>query len=115
MVDFGSDELTQGRAHPMIDGTLRLERLAAEAADPAVAVVLLDVVCGHVADPDPAAGLAPAIAAARGRGVVPVVSLTGTAGDPQGLDRQAGALCAAGATVFLSNAEAARYAVELVS
>jgi FdrA protein len=115
MVDFGSDELTQGRAHPMIDGTLRLEQLATEAADPTVAVVLLDVVCGHVADPDPAATLAPAIAAARERGVVPVVSLTGTASDPQGLDRQAAALCAAGATVFLSNAEAARYAVELVS
>ena len=47
----------------MIDQTLRLEQLAAEAADPAVAVVLLDVVLGHGAHPDPAAELAPAIAA----------------------------------------------------
>ncbi len=46
MIDFGDDELTAGRAHPMIDPSLRLERLAAEAADPAVAVVLLDVVWG---------------------------------------------------------------------
>ena len=34
MVDFGDDALTRGRPHPMIDPTLRLERLAAEAADP---------------------------------------------------------------------------------
>jgi FdrA protein len=44
-----------------------------------------------------------------------VVSLTGTSGDPQGLHRQAEALRGAGATVFLSNAAAARFAVELVS
>ena len=64
MIDFGDDELTAGRAHPMIDQSLRLERLAAEAADPAVAVILLDVVLGHGAHPDPAAELGPAIAAA---------------------------------------------------
>jgi FdrA protein len=112
MVDFGADELTRGRPHPMIDHTLRLERLAAEAADPSVAVILLDVVLGHGADADPAAALAPAIEAACRR-VACVVSLTGTSGDPQGLHRQAETLRDAGATVFLSNAEAARYAVRL--
>jgi FdrA protein len=112
LVDFGADEFTRGRAHPMIDGSLRLERLAAEAADPSCGVLLLDVVLGYAADPDPAATLAPAVAAT---GEVPVVvSLTGTDGDPQGLQRQAQALRDAGATVFLSNAEAARYAVGLV-
>jgi FdrA protein len=40
-----------------------------------------------------------------------VVSLCGTRGDPQGLDRQAERLVAAGAFVALSNAEAARVAV----
>ena len=111
MIDFGDDQLTQGRAHPMIDGTLRLERLAAEAADPGCAVVLLDVVLGHAAHADPATELAPGIKAAREAGRDVVVSLCGAADDPQGLDRQAGALLAAGAAVFLSNAEAARYAV----
>ena len=67
MVDFGDDELTQGRAHPMIDPTLRLEHLARVAADPATGVLLLDVVLGHGAEPDPAALLAPAIEAARAR------------------------------------------------
>jgi FdrA protein len=114
MVDLGTDELTQGRPHPMIDGSVRRERLAAEAADPSCAVVLLDVVLGYAADPDPAATLAPAIAAAGSRGVAVVVSLVGTGGDPQDRYRQASALCAAGAAVFSSNAEAARYAVGLV-
>ncbi len=108
MIDFGDDELTRGRAHPMIDGTLRLERFAAEAADPGCGVILLDVVLGHGAHPDPAGELAPAIA--RSTADV-VVSLCGSSGDPQGRDRQAEALARAGAAVFLSNAEAARYAV----
>ncbi|HEX7744175.1 MAG TPA: hypothetical protein VF462_02770, partial [Micromonosporaceae bacterium] len=111
MIDFGDDALTQGRPHPMIDGSQRLERLAAEVADPTCGVVLLDVVLGHGAHPAPAAELAPAIAAAD---VPVVVSLIGTAGDPQGLERQAALLCDAGASVFGSNAEAARHAVRLV-
>jgi FdrA protein len=115
MIDFGDDELTTGRAHPMIDQSLRLERLAAEAADPAVSVVMLDVVLGHGAHPDPAAELGPAIAAARATGgVAVVVSLIGAASDPQGLGRQAAALQAAGADVFASNAAAARFACDLI-
>ncbi len=116
MIDFGDDELTVGRAHPMIDQSLRLERLATEADDPSVAVFLLDVVLGHGAHADPAAELAPAIAAARQRGgAAVVVSLIGARADPQGLDRQATALQAAGAHVFGSNAAAARFAGELIS
>jgi len=115
MIDFGDDELTAGRAHPMIDQSLRLERLAAEAGDPAVSVVLLDVVLGHGAHPDPAAELGPAIAAARTNGgVAVVVSLIGAASDPQDLDRQAAVLQAAGADVFASNAAAARFACGLI-
>lgn len=120
LLDLGDDRLTRGRAHPMIDPTFRLRRLAAEAEDPGNAAVLLDVVLGYAADPDPAAALAPAIADARaaaerdGRDFAVVVSLCGTAGDPQGLDQQARALCDAGAAVFRSNAAAARHAVSLV-
>ncbi len=115
MIDFGDDELTAGRPHPMIDQSLRLERLAAEAADPAVSVVLLDVVLGHGAHPDPAAELGPAIAAARASGRVAVVaSLIGAASDPQGVGRQAAVLQAAGADVFGSNAAAARFACGLI-
>ena len=57
-----------GRAHPMIDPSLRLERLAEVAADPTTGVMLLDVVLGHGAEDDPAASLAPAIAGIRPAG-----------------------------------------------
>ncbi|GAA3386661.1 FdrA family protein [Cryptosporangium minutisporangium] len=118
MIDFGDDTLTAGRPHPMIDGTLRLERLATEAADPSCRVVLLDVVLGHGAHPDPAGELAPAIAAAvlaADRAFDVVVALVGSAGDPQGLERQATALQGVGARVFSSNAEAAREAVAILN
>lgn len=116
MVDFGDDALTQGRAHPMIDPTLRNEQLARAAADPATGVILLDLVLGHGAEPDPAALLAPAIAEARRDRQVPVVvSLVGTDLDPQGLDATRDALVAAGAEVHLSNASATRRALDLLS
>lgn len=121
LIDFGDDELTRGRAHPMIDPSLRLARLAEEAADPACGVLLLDVVLGHAAHPDPAAELAPAIRMARerarvdGRDLGVVIALVGTDGDPQGLDRQASALAEAGASVHLSNAAATRTAIGLVT
>jgi FdrA protein len=111
MVDFGADELTGGRAHPMIDPTLRLEHLARAAADEQTGALLLDVVLGHGAEPDPAARLAPAVTAAE---VPVVVSVIGTTHDPQDLDRQIRVLAEAGAEVHLSNAGAARRAVELL-
>jgi FdrA protein len=112
MIDFGDDALTAGRPHPMIDSTLRLRRLAAEAADPGCAAILLDVVLGHAAHPDPSAELAGAIAAVD---TPVVVSLTGTDGDPQDLIKQISVLQRAGAAVFRSNAAAARYAAGLVT
>ena len=51
----------------MIDGTVRREWIAREARDPATAVLLLDVVLGYGAHPDPAGELLPALQAARRR------------------------------------------------
>jgi FdrA protein len=121
LLDLGEDEYTRGRPHPMIDQQLRVERIVAEAADPTTRVLLLDVVLGHAAHPDPAGELAPAIAAARrsaadeGRALDVVVSLCGTTGDPQDRDRQARALAEAGAHVTVANADAARAAVAVVA
>jgi FdrA protein len=97
-VDYGADEFTRGRPHPMIDNTLRLEAIRR-----AEGLVYLDVVLGRGAHPDPAAELAPALA-----GRPAVVVLVGTEADPQGLGRQRAALEAAGAAVYLSNSRAAR-------
>ncbi len=112
IIDLGDDEYTRGRPHPMIDNRLRLERLAAAADDDDVAAVLLDVVLGHGAAPDPAGELAPAIAAI-GRPVF--VSLVGTSSDPQGLERQAELLTEAGASVFASNAHAVAAAISALT
>jgi FdrA protein len=119
MIDFGDDELTRGRPHPMIDGSLRAEWITARAEEAAATgegfVLLLDVVLGHAASPDPARDLVPALSAARALAdVAVVVSLCGTDGDPQGLDRQAESFRAAGASVHLSNAAATRKAIHLL-
>ena len=112
IVDLGADEHTVSRAHPMLDPTLRLQAIAAAARDDDVGVVLLDVVLGLGAAADPAADLAPALEAARGRGrpLAIVLSVIGTAADPQGLAGQIARLERAGAWVLPSNAQAARAA-----
>jgi FdrA protein len=116
VLDLGDDELTAGRPHPMIDPAVVADRVTAAAdADGGAGVVLLDVVLGHGAHPDPASGLAPALSAARVAGAAIVAVLIGTAGDPQGLDRQAGALVDAGAIVHRSNALGAGQAAALAT
>jgi FdrA protein len=101
ILDLGADDFTVGRLHPMIDNDLRLRRLRQEAADPGTAVVLLDVVLGAGAHPDPASELAPAIADALVRaGLTVIVVLVGTDEDPQGFESQAERLRASGALVF---------------
>lgn len=120
-VDLGEEEFTVGRPHPMIDNDLRIRRLLQEARDPETAVILLDVVLGYGAHPDPAAELGPAIQKARGLSrlagceLVVVASVTGTEGDPQGLRHTVAALEAAGAIVCNSNAAAARLTAMIVS
>ncbi|MFL6161477.1 MAG: FdrA family protein [Jatrophihabitantaceae bacterium] len=111
MVDFGEDALTQGRAHPMIDPTLRDQQLSRVLTEPDTAVVLADVVLGHGAHPDPAAGLLPIIEAAE---VPVVISLIGARRDPQDVYATAQRLHRAGASVFFSNAAATRHAVSLL-
>ncbi|HVS03830.1 MAG TPA: protein FdrA, partial [Thermoanaerobaculia bacterium] len=121
LLDLGADELTLGRPHPMLDEGVRHERLAAAAIDPAVGLVLLDIVLGDGAHPDPAGELAPAIRAARqaaagaGRPLDVVAILVGTDDDPQGLGAQAERLQAAGARVVRSVGEAVQYAVATLS
>lgn len=114
-VDLGEEEFTVGRPHPMIDMDLRIRRILQESRDPTTGVIVLDVVLGYGAHPDPAGELAPAIRTARQAGVVVIASVTGTEADPQVLSRQTAALQAAGAEVCASNAAAARLAALVVA
>jgi len=120
IVDLGEDEFTVGRLHPMLDNDLRIRRLQQETDDPEVAVVLLDVVLGYGAHPDPASELAPAIATVRaraaraGRYLEVVAVVVGTDEDPQNFDAQVQQLEAAGARVETSNEATVRYVGHLV-
>lgn len=123
LIDLGDDVYTRGRPHPMIDPQLRDELMAKTLADTRVAVVLLDVVIGYGAHPDPAGLIAQTIDAARQARRAPVgtslplviASVTGTDGDPQGYSRQAAQLASAGVLVAASNAQAAGLAARVLS
>jgi FdrA protein len=115
IIDLGEDEFTVGRLHPMMDNDLRIRRLAKEADDPEVAIILLDVVLGYGSHPNPASELAPAIAKAKalaekeGRYLEVVAIVCGTDEDPQGLSAQIEQLEQAGAWVDTSNDSVVHY------
>ncbi|MFQ5889844.1 MAG: acyl-CoA synthetase FdrA [Gemmatimonadota bacterium] len=121
ILDLGSDEFTAGRPHPMLDNELRIRRLRQEAADPKVGVILLDVVLGEGAHPDPAGQLAPIIADVRrdrrearhpdGTNLEVVAIVIGTDEDPQGLGSQVESLERAGVRVFRDTAGALAHAL----
>lgn len=113
IIDLGDDYFTRGKPHPMIDPSGRATRMIEEAEDPEVAVLLLDLVLGYGSHPDPAGAIYSAVtgakeaARARGGHLAVIASITGTAGDPQGLQRQRETLERAGCRVMASNWEAA--------
>jgi len=110
-VDLGDEEHTRSRPHPMIEPALRNDHLARALADPAVGVILVDLVLGYGAHPDPAGVLTEERLSSK----VVIASVTGTEQDPQGRARQVAKLRAAGVLVAPSNAHAAELAASLVS
>jgi succinyl-CoA synthetase alpha subunit len=118
-IDLGADEFTVGRPHPMIDPAMRIERILADARDPEVAAILLDVVLGYGAHADPAGALEPAIREARavarqgGRELVVIAFACGTEDDPQPLSRQRAKLAEAGALLAPGSAAAALAAARI--
>jgi hypothetical protein len=104
----------------MIDPSLRNRRIVQDASDPATAVILLDVVLGYGAHPDPAGAAAEAILEARrialaaGRYIAFIASVCGTDADPQVLSRQEAALRDAGVIVTPDNASATRLTRRIV-
>jgi len=105
----------------MIDLKLRCERLLREAKESDVAVVLLDVVLGYGAHPDPAGELAQTIKNAKdsseknGGYLSVVASICGTPEDPQDSTGQEEKLRNTGTIVLPSNAQASRMAALIAS
>jgi FdrA protein len=114
LVDFGVDEFTRGKPHPLLDPGLRDDRLAATLADDDVGVVLLDIVLGRGVHEDPAAGVVAALDGADSPPPV-VASVCGTDTDPQSRTEQVGRLRDAGVVVAPATATAAAVAGETVA
>jgi FdrA protein len=121
IIDMGDDEFTQGRPHPMIDPTLRNARIRDDAADPATAVVLFDVVLGYGSSNNPVEELIPLIntanadAKSKGRAIAFVAHVCGTDLDPQDRGKVIADLETAGVLVATSNAEAATWSSLIVA
>ncbi|MBB6405741.1 acyl-CoA synthetase FdrA [Arthrobacter sp. AZCC_0090] len=119
-LDFGDDEFTNGRPHPMIDPSLRLARLVEEAKDPSVAAIIMDFVLGFGAHEDPVGVTLPAITEAKkiaadaGRHLEIVAYVLGTDLDTPGLAAQTAALERAGVIVTSSSTETGEFARALV-
>src|SRR5262245_22688626 len=115
--DFGAEEFTRGRPHPIIDPGRRNAALVEAGDDADVSVVLLDLILGDCAHPDPVGALRPALSEARarrrGRALAVVAHVVGTDQDPQGLEKQEQTLRDLGAIVCASNRIAAETARSL--
>lgn len=110
IVDLGDEFFTAGRAHPMIDPTLRRLRIAQESKDTGVAAIMLDIVLGYGSSTDPGGALRTAIEDAKlgarklGSDMVAMAHICGTDSDPQSLKEQSAKLSSAGAVLFNTNA-----------
>ncbi len=120
-LDFGDDAFTVGRPHPMIDPSLRAERVVTDGKDPSCAVIMADCVIGYGSHPNPAEDLAEAIKTAKaeaereGRHLCCVCAVCGTEGDPQSLSKTQKQLSDAGAVVLPSNAQATRFVSRILA
>ena len=115
-LDLGEEEYTRGRPHPMIDPAARLDLLAEHGADPEVAAIIVDVVLGRAAHPDPAGVLAPVCEALTSHGGPQVVAyVLGTEADPQGFGAQRERLVRAGCIVTGTAARASLVAAAIAT
>jgi FdrA protein len=120
IVDLGDDVFTVGRPHPMIDPSIREERVHREMEDPAVALFLLDIILGYGSHEDPAGAmlnglrLAKKRAEDRGGYLSIVASITGTEGDFQNMNDQKKKLESIGCVVMPSNFQASTLALKVI-
>jgi FdrA protein len=118
-VDFGAEEYTRGRPHPIIDPSRRHAAILEAADEVGVGVLLLDLVLGDCAHPDPGGALDPVLAEAYaraqrgGRELTVVAHVVGTDQDVQDLARQEEMLRKRGVIVRASNRAAALTARDL--
>lgn len=119
-LDFGDDDFTNGKPHPMIDPTNRISRLLQEARDPEVAAIVMDFVLGFGSHEDPVGSTieaikeAKAIAAADGRRLTILAYVLGTDIDTPSREQQRLMLSEAGVILANSSTETGLLARELI-
>lgn len=120
IVDLGEDVFTVGRPHPMIDPSIRSERVLKEAEDPEVAVILLDIVLGYSSHEDPVGAILESLVQAkmraerRGGYLSVVASIVGTEKDFQNMKDQREKLERIGCIVMPSNVQASMLAIKIM-
>lgn len=119
VIDLGDDVYTQGKPHPMIDPTKRVECMREAAKDATTGVILFDIVLGYGSHEDMAGALLPAIkelqdnAKKENRDLYFVTTICGTRQDYQNYDKQKKIMEDAGVIVCESNKHAVEVAVTL--
>jgi len=116
ILDMGEDYFTDGRPHPMIDPDARADRIVAEANDKQTGIILLDCVLGYGSHEDPSASIVKAVNKVKSSrdDITFIASVTGTKNDPQDLVRSQKALEEAGVFVLPTNAQAAKFSLEVL-
>lgn len=118
--DFGEDEFTVGRPHPMMAPELRMEYLVDSLLDENVGVVIADLVIGYGAAQGQAETFVKALelanqkSAGKSKDKIIVVSVCGTEKDLPSRQSVCDILTKAGVRVFESNAIASSWACHVI-
>jgi succinyl-CoA synthetase alpha subunit len=120
IIDYGEEEFTLGRPHPVIDPNVRKPAIMREARDPETAVILLDFILTPPGHMDPAGFIledikkAQDLALSRGGRIAFVASVLGTGADLQNVNVQREKLSNAGVYVCKTNYRAGLLAGEII-
>ncbi|MGI6004202.1 MAG: FdrA family protein [Christensenellales bacterium] len=120
VIDYGEEEFTLGRPHPVIDPGVRKPAILREAGDPETAVLLMDFILTPPGNMDPAGAVigdiqeAMRLAQSRGGRLAVVASVLGTDADFQDVRVQRDKLRQAGVYVCQTNYRAGLLAGEII-
>jgi FdrA protein len=117
-VDFGEDEFTNGRPHPMIDPTLRQEVFENILVDEETAVIVMDMVLGYGSNLTPHKVFIEALKEHNKKGlrhISVIVNICGTEDDPQDYHTIYNEMKEAGIIILDSNYSAVKLACEIAA
>lgn len=120
VIDLGDDKYTQGKPHPMIDASTRIEYMKMAANDESTGVILFDLVLGYGSHTDMAGELSKGIktlqkkAEDENRKLYFVTTICGTKKDVQNFDFQKKQMEDMGVIVCDSNKIAVETAMHLI-